>query len=71
MEIIPIVQFGHMQVYMRQRGKETNVLKYIVIDRRTGWTVEEFRRKDSAIKWARECRNGMEPTTETEIEKIS
>ena len=58
MRITPLCRFGLMVVYERARGPEPWVPKYIVINEATGRVMEEFRRKASAVKWARENAKG-------------
>ena len=58
MRLLRVKQCGVMIVYQRQREHETSVKEYCVSDDRTDRILEEFTRKDSAIKWAKANANG-------------
>ena len=53
-EIFKIAQFGIMSVYARKHYKPT----YIVIREPDGRILEEFRKKQSALNWAKGNKNG-------------
>lgn len=54
MVIHPLKVFGCLTVYERDRKGETTVPKYFVMNNQTQRILEEFRRKDRAMKWAKE-----------------
>lgn len=57
MRLTKVARFGLMIVFQRNRKHETWLPLYVV-GHRDGRMLEEFRRKASAIKWARENAEG-------------
>jgi hypothetical protein len=57
MKVYRVAEFGRMIVYERDREGE-QIPKYFVFNQFTGKVLEEFRRKVSAVKFARENQNG-------------
>lgn len=68
MKIYSVKTFGCMTVYERDRKGDTSVPKYFVMNKDTGRILEEFRRKDRAMKWAE--RNAFQGSAKRSVNDI-